>query len=337
MLKKIAILSLISFTLFSSFSCRKAEIAPEKESENKPINNIPEEDPLPKEVQDNNQPQANKFIELNILSYNVWGVPKIAGVYNVTKDQDERFGYIGDAINGFDIVNLQETFGDNVNLITDKASYLTKERLDNSSFLAYNAGLTTLSKYSIVKKDYIKFSECEGADCYSNKGVFFVRFNVPNFGEIDVYNTHYQASAKNENIRITDNREFEMLVKRNDVGNPTIMTGDFNFDNIDSTDSSSKSLLDFKKRFNPIDTYRLKNKSDNGFTSDNTNPYNSKKEKSKRLDYIFLLPENRGINNQKLKYSFEVLESKIVNNTPVNGKFMSDHFGLNTKLRINVF
>ena len=118
-----------------------------------------------------------------------------------------------------------------------------------------------------------------------------------------------------------------MLLKRNDVGNPTIITGDFNYTNYDSTDSTSKAFDDFKKKFNPIDTFRLKNRQDTGFTSDpSLNEYVDKKDKPQRLDYVFLLPESRGIAGQKINYKFEVLESKIVNNQPVNGKFLSDHF-----------
>ncbi|MEK7434630.1 MAG: hypothetical protein AABZ74_15965 [Cyanobacteriota bacterium] len=337
MSKKISLILFVICTLSFSLACRRIDDEQPKPEPSKKIDNT-EEDPLPSEPSDTpSEPQSSNYIELNILTQNCWGVPKIAGVYNVTKDQDERFSNIGDVVNGFDIVNLQETFGENTKIILDKAKYITKTKTDNGSFLSYGAGLTSFSKFPLVKKDFIKFSQCSGADCFSNKGVLFMRLKVPVIGEIDIYNTHYQAIESKEDLRVDGNREFGMLLKRNDVGNPTIITGDFNYTNYDATDSTSKAFDDFKKKFNPIDTFRVKNRQDTGFTSDpSLNEYVDKKDKPQRLDYVFLLPESRGIAGQKISYKFEVLESKIVNSQPVNGKFLSDHFGINTKIRINL-
>lgn len=337
MYRKINTLLLASVISMSIFACRKPTDPTPSPSATPAPSNAPQ-DPLPSIAPDvPNAPQSTGGVELNILTFNCWGVPKVAGIYNVTKDQEERFNNISDIVNGYDIVNLQETFSENAQIIVDKANYQTKNRVDNSGFLKYNSGLTSFSKFALVKKDFFKFSMCSGADCYSNKGVSFMRLSVPNLGEIDLYNTHYQAIESKEDIRVNDNREFEMLLKKNDVGNPTIITGDFNFTNYDASDITSKAFTDFKRRFNPIDTFRAKNKTDVGFTSNSSiNDYVDKKDKSQRLDYIFLLPENRGISDQKLNYKFEVVESKIVFNQPVKGKFLSDHFGINTKIRINV-
>ena len=130
--------------------------------------------------------------------------------------------------------------------------------------------------------------------------------------------------------------EFETLFKNNDVGNLTISTGDFNYYNLDSFDRSSKAYTDFINRFHPVDTFRLMNPSISGFTYDKTiNNYASKQDPPSRFDYIFAFPENRASNGNLAKYKVEVLESKIMFNQPVNGKFLSDHFGLTTTFRFH--
>ncbi|MFN8578193.1 MAG: endonuclease/exonuclease/phosphatase family protein [Candidatus Sericytochromatia bacterium] len=302
-----------------------------------PISPKPET-PLPSVAPDPNtqQPSNGKFVDLKILTFNCWGVPKIV-VYEPTKDQKERFTNIATVINGYDIVNLQETFSDNANIIMEAANYTTKERYNNTSFGSYGSGLASFSKYPLVKRGFRKFSECAGADCFSNKGVFFMRLKVPEIGEVDIYNTHYQAIESKEDLRLSANREFADFLKQNEVGNLTIITGDFNYTNYDATDKTSKAYIDFMKRFNPIDVFRVAYPQSSGFTNDhNINNYVGKDDKPQRLDYIFVLPENRGITAKKVNYKVEVKDTKIMFTQPVNGKFLSDHFGLTTTLRVNL-
>ena len=161
-----------------------------------------------------------------------------------------------------------------------------------------------------------------------------VRINVPQIGNVDIYNTHYQATIQAEDLRVMDNKEFSILFAKNDVGNPTIATGDFNFSNYDETDKTSKSYTDFMRRFNPIDTFRVTHPGLPGFTNDpKVNPYAAKDDKQQRLDYIFAFPEHRGVTTRDVNYKIEVVESKIMFTEPVRGKFLSDHFGITTTFR----
>lgn len=335
MRKNIKILFSVSLSLLTFVACSRSSA----NTPTQPVTPITDKpDPLPSLAPDpgSQQPSTGNFVDLKILSFNCWGVPKIV-VYEPTKDQAERFANIATVVNGYDIVNLQETFSDNANIIVDSANYPTKIRYNNTSFGAYGSGLTSFSKYPVVKRDFVKFSECAGADCFSNKGVFFMRLKVPQIGEVDIYNTHYQAIESKEDLRLGANREFDLFLKKNDVGNLTIITGDFNYTNYDSTDKTSKGYSDFVRRLNPIDTFRVANPQSAGFTNDNSiNNYVGKEDKPQRLDYIFVLPENRGITTKKVNYKVEVKESKIMFNQPVNGKFLSDHFGLFTTLRVNL-
>lgn len=325
MFSRLRILVIAAIALAFAVSCGRKPPAPVTTPA--PIDPLPVISPEP----NNPNPVSNTFTELKILTFNVWGVPN-----PIAKDLVKRFTKIGTAINGFDLVNLQETFSDHSDdKIFAPAAYPYKYRNNNSSFLAAGSGLGSLSKYQIVKKAFKRFTQCSGTDCLSNKGVFFMRVNVPVIGDVDVYNTHYQASPEKEDIRISDNKDLAELLKQNEVGNLTILTGDFNFNNTDPSDSKSTAFLDFKKRFKPIDTFRIANPELPGFTSNGLiNNYVDKNEKPQRLDYIFVLPEDRGIKDVKPNYKIEVANSSIVFDTPVDGTFLSDHFGLTTTLRI---
>jgi hypothetical protein len=293
--------------------------------------------PEPQPSSNPNNPVNENSVDLSVVTLNCWSTPR--GIFSdPTKDMNERFTNITNSVMNNDIVILQETYNDaSEQLIIQPANYQYKVRYNNTSFGSTGSGLSVLSKYQFLKKDFKKFTQCEDSDCSINKGVFFTRLKVNGVGDVDLYNTHYQSGLLNEQVRLEANKELEAFIKKNDVGNPTIISGTFNFSGTDAIDSSM-ALKDFKKRFNPSDTFRLLNPQLTGFTTDPTlNPYRDQKEKPQRADYIFTLPENRGIKAQKINYKIEVLESSIIFNRPsVSGKFLSDHFGLNSKIRINV-
>jgi exonuclease III len=287
--------------------------------------------PLPSVTDNPNSPTpvSGNYVDLNILSYNVWGLPN-----PLTKNLKERMIKLGTALNGYDIVNLQETFSDYTDeFILKKLNYTTKIRWNNSTFLSLGSGLSSMSKFPLKKKNFKKFIECATFDCNANKGILFTRVTVPNLGDVDIYNTHYQAEDKYEDIRISANKTLQEFIKENEVGNLTIITGDFNYPLLDNTDSTSKAYKDLKNRLNVIDTYRVANPNDPGFSHDGRNNEYAGEDPPERLDFIFVLPENR-LKDKRSNYKVEILSSKIVFNTPYQGMFLSDHFGINTKLRV---
>lgn len=270
--------------------------------------------------------ENKKTFDFKILTYNVWGLPN-----PLTKDLKERMDLIGKNLSEYDFVNLQESFSDHALKIVDNAKFPYAERYDNTSIFHLNSGLTTLSKYPIIFKKLKKFTKCAGTDCFSNKSISLTRVKVEGFGNIDIYNTHYQSMDSKEDIRINSNETVESFIKENDQGNLTILTGDFNFVNFDTTDTTSKALTDLKNRMNVVDTFRVKNPTSLGITYDwNINPYAKSDGPLKRLDYIFVVPKKDGNAN----YEFEVVDSNIAFNKPVGINFTSDHFGVSTTLRV---
>src|SRR5690606_14490819 len=68
---------------------------------------------VPGDVWENPQP-VQKTKDLNILTFNIWGVLKY-----VTKSLEKRVSLINSSIHGFDLVNLQETTVTETKVITD--------------------------------------------------------------------------------------------------------------------------------------------------------------------------------------------------------------------------
>jgi endonuclease/exonuclease/phosphatase family metal-dependent hydrolase len=256
--------------------------------------------------------------EIKVLTFNIWGIWRYSSGL-----LEKRLKLITEAINGFDIVNLQETFVKNTRQVLDNNTfYQSKERLNNTRFLKWSGGLSVLSRLPVTEKRHIEFGSCAGFDCNCNKGVFFLRMAVPGLGSLDVYNTHYQSMPWAVRHRLRANRDFEKFFRENDQGNPAIITGDFNFTENDPDYS------DFMERFRPIDTFRVKHPEEPGYTFDRRkNPYVNFLSPLQRLDYIFAVPgENSRV---------EIISSEILFELPREGIFLSDHFAVMTNLKIS--
>lgn len=251
--------------------------------------------------------QGNE-IELKVLTFNIKGLSNPA-----TDGLEQRIDLISDAIGGHDIVSLQETFSYKTTALLEDSKYPYYIKYDNRSFLSFGSGLSTLSRYEIIEYDYMEFASCDEEDCFANKGVLFTRIRVSAFGDIDVYNTHYQADSEYSEIRKGQNKEFFKFFEQKDSGNLTIIAGDFNFE------EGSEEYKEFIALFQPKDTFRLVNPDDPGIT-----PQGS------RIDYIFLLePQTNS------EFEVTVYSSKVVFDEKQQGLFLSDHFGVLTVLKLS--
>lgn len=254
--------------------------------------------------------------ELKVLTLNVWGLPSLLG-----KDRKARFERLGQTLNDYDIVTLQETFSNDIEILRKSTRFPYHLRWNNTG-LRMGSGLYVLSKYPIIRNDFRQFGNCTVADCLARKGVLFTRIDHPTLGAVDVYTTHYQAEAKPvaEKIRIEeDNKVMQEFVGQNNSPYPTIITGDFN------SKPDFPEYLDLNRRLPLIDTWRTANGNAPGYTSDPSNLYKAGKEQGARIDYIFVLKQNT--------YKTSVQEVQVTHNKPVEGFFLSDHFGVSAKIK----
>lgn len=252
--------------------------------------------------------------ELNILTLNTWGLP-----FPLGQKLDERIPRIVQAIQGYDVVVLQETFDSRFDRFIEMAQYPYAYHHQSSATGLLRSGLLTLSRHPIIHTDFEPFRQCTQADCMAQKGVLLTRIKHPQLGPIDIYNTHYQAVRAAEHIRAQeDNNVLQRLIFRNQKYYPAFLAGDFNFE------PDGPAYLDLFKRLNPLDGFRLLHPHHEGRTTGGT--LRSHHNRQRRIDYIFALPGPLT--------EIQPLESQVMFTSPIRDFFLSDHMGVKGRFRV---
>ncbi|MBM3267578.1 MAG: sphingomyelin phosphodiesterase [Candidatus Sericytochromatia bacterium] len=258
--------------------------------------------------------RAEEGVTLRLLSYNVFGLPAPLG-----KELKKRFAAIPQAIAGHDVVGLQETFTGESERILESGVYPHAYRQDKGTlFHPQSSGLTILSKYPLGDIRFRPFRKCATTDCLAQKGVLFARLDVPKVGPVDIYDTHFQAHAPYEQVRVEDVKDLVTFFKENDQGHPAFFLGDFNM--LEDEDAYGH----FKEMLGPIDAFRKANPTDPGYTADPGNPWRDRARapEGERIDYVFYLP-GRDVD-------VEVLDSRVT----LKDQPLSDHYGVAATIRL---
>lgn len=290
------------------------------------------------------QPDASAppVLEIDVLSLNTFALPAPLG-----KNIAARSERIGRSLGEYEIVGLQETFSKDSRYLAvgTEAAGIQVERYAPTDRRLLNSGLTTLSKYEIVEQAFKPFAYASHADALAQKGVSFTRVRLPEGQMLDVYNTHFQAmrdkadapheklglkimgllfpgyAMPRDEIRAHDAEVLKAFVEEHDAGHPVIITGDFNTQESDALYGVLKDSLGLN------DAFRELHPEDPGYTSDGkTNPYKSNPQKRKRVDYIFYR------DGQHL--DLKPIQSQVVFDKPVEGLFVSDHYGVHTRFQL---
>lgn len=187
---------------------------------------------------------ANSSFDLRIISYNIKGLPPLAGGYN-----RNRFTEIGRLLevsrrsaDAAHIVALQEAFILDTNLLLKAARFPFELRGPQANFgkdeagrnvsKLYGSGLILLSESEIKRGDDVVFGtgNCKTWDCYANKGVQSGFLDNPNLPFLlPILNTHMQAGREHEAIRKVQNGIISRFIKRSIARQAFIFAGDFNF------------------------------------------------------------------------------------------------------------
>jgi endonuclease/exonuclease/phosphatase family metal-dependent hydrolase len=238
---------------------------------------------------------------IKALTYNIWGLP-----FPISKRMG-RFPLIRKKLPSFeaDIIALQEAFTDRARVSSKAKGYSFKAYGPKASFLNFSSGLVIMSKYPIIETKTIKFNQCQGWDCFANKGVLFARVLIDG-DELDVYATHLNAEGEDEGPRNDQLRDFIDFVKENSTGREAIFLGDFNF-----TDRSFLHQM-FTSELGVLDSH-LEFITDNPDLPDDVIT-GSTSSSGNRIDYIFVTP------NLPVEKVEVVLKEKLH-----KGKQLSDH------------
>lgn len=192
---------------------------------------------------------------ISVLSYNVHGLFRLAAA----DAPGARAATIGWLANKYDVVLLQEDFeyhkdigaqmlgksgveGNGVG--TDPRRIVPKALLAPFALLIphfwppYGAGLSVFARTDLLipdDVDRVPYGVCNAwlsgtADCWASKGFVRVGIRTRNGAEIDIYNTHLEASPEKASVEMRD-QQLQLLaqaIKASGSERAVIVGGDFN-------------------------------------------------------------------------------------------------------------
>lgn len=163
--------------------------------------------------------------DIKILTYNVAGLPQ--RISSASTNRRASMLIIGEQLNAFDIVNLQEDFNYNQFLYsTNKHPYRSTHR----GKVPFGDGLSTLSKYPILELQRIPWHKCNGTDCLTTKGFSVAKILLAKGVSVDLYNVHATSgmSQSASKARTNNLNQLAQYIQDHSKDRPLIVMGDFN-------------------------------------------------------------------------------------------------------------
>lgn len=157
------------------------------------------------------------------LTYNVAGLPDLIS----SGSPAANTGTIGQRLNGYDIVHVQEDFNYHAALYAaDRHPY----RSATSGGVPFGDGLNTLSRYPVSDFTRVKWNKCNGTDCLTPKGFSWSRVRLAEGVHLDLYNAHPNAGSAEADLaaRRANISQLSAYIAANSAGTAVIVMGDTN-------------------------------------------------------------------------------------------------------------
>jgi len=269
---------------------------------------------------------------IRILGYNTFGLPRPLLI------RPSRLSALARHLPalGADVAGFNETFTQYARVLSNMPEYPYVTWGTGKSKTRMSSGLLIVSRWPIVNSERLIFEHCSGSDCFAAKGVLMARVQTPSSGLIDVYVTHLNAGTS-DRIRVSQTQEMIEFIRTNS-GDPThpgswlrpvVILGDLNAtpgEKVYSLLAQGAGFRDTYREF--VDTLPSPSPVErNGFTFDyRRNSQVIFHSKPRRIDFIWA---SDGASARTI-----TRESQLVLDEPVEGKFLSDHFGLMTEFEL---
>jgi hypothetical protein len=182
--------------------------------------------------------------EFTILTYNVAGLPQGISSSNPLTNMPQ----IGQKLNLFDIVLVQEDFSYHYNLrYGDGHPY---ESVFDSFHGTVGDGLNSFSYCKFTDLQRVTWDACYGVfghanDCLTPKGFMFARYEISSGVYVDIYDLHMDAgsSAGDNEARIVGVEQLIDKINTSSAGQAVIICGDFNMSYNDPEDNINLTRL----------------------------------------------------------------------------------------------
>jgi len=179
------------------------------------------------------EPQARRGGTLEVLSYNVHGLPGF-----VTGDDTlGRLRQISPRLEAFDVVGLQEDFLDEGHsLLLAQADHPFRRRFASKlPQRVYGSGLTTLARSKVLVTREVHFTTFHGvvgagADGLASKGFQITRLELTTGVELDIYNSHLDAGGgpADSRARASQVAQITSAIQTFSAGRAVLFLGDTN-------------------------------------------------------------------------------------------------------------
>ena len=177
---------------------------------------------------------------ISILTYNVHGLPaEITG-----DDTTARMQQIAPLLNDFDVVGLQEDFGDdNHDILEASSEHAEQHRFSDAvDDRVYGSGLAVFSRVTVERHEGIHFEACHGtvdgaSDCLASTGFQWLVLNLGH-QKLHLYNTHMEAGGgpEDEAARSAHVSQLVTHIEDNTSDDAIIFIGDTNLHPDDPVD-----------------------------------------------------------------------------------------------------
>jgi endonuclease/exonuclease/phosphatase family metal-dependent hydrolase len=168
--------------------------------------------------------------ELSLITYNIWALPYIS---NKIK---ERLQAMPPFLAQYDVLLLQEAFAPErdrliATLEEDYGYSYVSNILNNPTPNFFDGGIVLLSRYPIVNQAQFYFPDCNGAECFTDKGINYIEI-IKQGRSYHIFSAH-TSSFNNDIARLYRQNQFEQMrafaeslnIPQNE---PVIYGGDFN-------------------------------------------------------------------------------------------------------------
>jgi endonuclease/exonuclease/phosphatase family metal-dependent hydrolase len=164
--------------------------------------------------------------DFSVLSYNVAGLPEF--ISSATTPRAESSAKIGQLINAYSIVHVQEDFNYHASLYDNGNAH--PYRSSTSGGVPFGDGLNSLSHFPFTDFSRIKWNKLINENALIPKGFTYCRVRMAEGVYIDFYNLHTNAESDAASIeaRADNLLQISNFISANSKGNAVVLMGDLN-------------------------------------------------------------------------------------------------------------
>ena len=245
--------------------------------------------------------------ELTILTWNINQWPVVGRRRRCRRG----LARVRPMIRAFDVVCLQECWSGRSQALRGAFPH---HHLDGErAFTGFGTGLLTLSKHPVVEVRSRRYRERRFPDSLAAKGVSLARVRVPDFGEIDIVNTHLQRWM-GRTVRRAQVLELERFIRKTSKNTVAILAGDLNL---------GRRAWGYRHLLGSLPVRDLLRESPVRVSLENGVRFSGADD---RIDHLFLLLWGDA--------DVELLETGYVRQPAEEGRYPSDHHGLYARIQL---